>query len=153
MVSVVGRAGWLATPTTFLYGFGGWTYGHFDGEDLMFQAGLDQISDFGSHGVTVGGGLEKKLSPKWSLRAEYRYTHFGKESFSTRARFNDSRFESGSGRSSDRDTFDDESSSSSSSETETSSSSNNSTYSSKGYFDNEMHVGRIGVTRYFTLGD
>ena len=27
------------------------------------------------------------------------------------------------------------------------------TVNSKGGLDNDMHVGRIGVTRYFTLGD
>lgn len=26
-------------------------------------------------------------------------------------------------------------------------------YTSKGYFDNQMHTGRVGVTRYFNWGD
>jgi outer membrane immunogenic protein len=153
MVSVIGRAGWLATPSTFLYGLGGWTYGHFDGEDLMFQTGVDQISDFGSHGATVGGGFEQKLSPNWSLRAEYRYTRFAKENFSTKTRFNEARSESGAGRSSDRDTFGGDTETDTSSSSFSSDSTSNATFTSKGYFDNEMHVGRIGVTRYFTWGD
>ena len=81
MVSVIGRAGFLATPNTLLYGLGGWTFGHFDVDQLAF--GLGRIDSFDSDGPTVGGGIEQKLSPNWSLRAEYRYTNFGTERFST----------------------------------------------------------------------
>ena len=31
---------------------------------------------FWANGLTVGGGLEKRLAPNWSTRFEYRYTHF-----------------------------------------------------------------------------
>ena len=86
MVSVIGRAGFLATPNTLLYGLGGWTFGHFDVDQLAF--GLGRIDSFDSDGPTVGGGIEQKLSPKWSLRAEYRYTNFGTERFSTRSHSN-----------------------------------------------------------------
>jgi opacity protein-like surface antigen len=89
MVSVIGRAGWLATPTTLLYGLGGWSYAHFDVEDVPYDFGLGKLQDFHANGPTVGGGIEQKLSPKWSLRAEYRYTDFGKHSFSTNSRTTD----------------------------------------------------------------
>ncbi len=154
MVSVIGRAGWLATPTTLLYGLGGWSYAHFDVEDVPYDFGLGQLQDFNANGPTVGGGIEKKLSPKWSLRAEYRYTNFGKHSFSTKSSTTDNSSESGSGSSSYSGTCcGGQTSSDSSSGTDSSKSASINNQSSKGYFDNEMHVGRVGVTRYFTLGD
>ena len=60
MVSVIGRAGMLATPTTFVYGLAGWSYGHFQVSELTF--GGNKVRDFDSDGPTVGGGIEKKLS-------------------------------------------------------------------------------------------
>lgn len=154
MVSVIGRAGYLAAPNTLLYGLAGWSYGHFTAEDLPFNVGYGQISDFGSHGITVGGGLEQKLSSKWSLRAEYRYTNFGKESFSKKAQLTNSISSNSSSGSADSNSCcDGYTYESSSKDSRTSSSVYRDTYRSNGYFDNDMHVGRIGVTRYFTLGD
>lgn len=154
MFSVIGRAGYLAAPNTLLYGLAGWTYGHFTADDLPFNVGYGQISDFGSHGITVGGGLEQKLSSKWSLRAEYRYTNFGKENFSKKAHLTNSISSKSSSRSADSSTCcDGYTSEGSSQDSGTSSSTYRETYRSNGYFDNDMHVGRIGVTRYFTLGD
>jgi opacity protein-like surface antigen len=151
MVSVIGRAGWLATPTTFLYGLAGWSYGHFDVEDVPHDFGLGRLQDFNANGPTVGGGLEKKLSPKWSLRAEYRYTDFGKESFSTKSRTTDKDSSSGSdSQSSMERCCEGQTFSRSSSGTDSSKSTSVQNDSSKGYFDNEMHVGRVGVTRYFS---
>jgi len=154
MVSVIGRAGWLATPTTLLYGLGGWSYGHFDVEDVPWDFGLGSLQDFNANGPTVGGGIEQKLSPKWSLRAEYRYTNFGKHSFSTKSQTTDKDSGSGTSSGSDKETCcDGERYSSSSSGTDSSTSTGVNNDSSRGYFDNDMHVGRVGVTRYFTLGD
>jgi opacity protein-like surface antigen len=82
MVSVIGRAGWLATPSTLLYGLAGWSYGRFELDETAFA--LNGSGEYGAHGLTIGGGFEQKLSPKWSLRAEYRYTDFGRENFSFR---------------------------------------------------------------------
>ncbi|MEM8573208.1 MAG: outer membrane beta-barrel protein [Pseudomonadota bacterium] len=151
-VSVIGRAGYLATPTTLLYGLAGWTYGHFEVEDTWFAG--SQINDFGSHGVTVGGGFEQKLSEKWSLRGEYRYTNFGKENFSKTVSSRGRGTTSGSSSSSSSSQS---SCCGSSSSTSTDSDRGNlsQTFTSKylGYFDNDMHLGRIGVTRYFSLWD
>jgi opacity protein-like surface antigen len=155
MVSVIGRVGWLATPTTLLYGLGGWSYGHFDVEDVpSYNFGLGKLQDFHANGPTVGGGIEQKLSPKWSLRAEYRYTDFGKHRFSTNSRTTDKRSDSGSDSSSYKSTCcDGETYSSSDSGTSSSNSTNVNNDTSRGSFDNDMHVGRVGVTRYFTLGN
>ncbi|WP_141701935.1 outer membrane protein [Methyloceanibacter stevinii] len=154
MVSVIGRAGYLATPNTLVYGLAGWSYGHFNVEDLPFSVGYGQISDFGSHGITVGGGLEQRLSSKWTLRAEYRYTNFGKERFSKSARLTNSSRSKGSSSSVEGGSCcDSYTYQSSSKSAQTQSYSYQDTYQSNGYFDNDMHVGRIGVTRYFTLGD
>lgn len=118
MVSVIGRLGWLATPETFLYGLAGWTYGHFDVEELVWQTGFERLNDFGTNGFTVGAGGETRLSPLWTLRAEYRYTQFSDENFALRP------IPAPGG----------------------------STEPLRGTFENEMHVGRIGATRYFDLG-
>jgi opacity protein-like surface antigen len=113
---------------------------------------LDQISDFGSNGVTVGGGLEKKLSPKWSLRAEYRYTHFGKDSFSNKAHEEYATSSSGSGGYSYSDVGNGGyTGSSSSADSDTNRYTSN--ISSSGHFDNDLQIGRIGIKRYFMTGN
>jgi opacity protein-like surface antigen len=150
-VSVLGRAGWLATPSTLVYGLAGWTYGHFEEGNLLFGNG--RIDDFGSHGLTVGGGIEKKLSPKWSLRAEYRYTNFGTEHFSTQTRSTGTSSGSDSDSSSSTDTFNGETFVSHSSGSGSDRSTNSFTETSRGAIENDMHVGRIGITRYFSTGD
>ncbi len=68
--SVGGRLGFLVTPSTLLYGTGGFTQASFD------------VGDFGSHtfnGYFVGAGVETVLRENWSLRLEYRYSDFGSE--------------------------------------------------------------------------
>jgi opacity protein-like surface antigen len=154
MVSVIGRAGVLATRTTFLYGLAGWSYGHFDVEEMPYDFGHDKIQDFHANGPTVGGGIEQKLSSKWSLRAEYRYTDFGRKRLSARGNSSYSQSESGS----DQRSSSDSSSccggnSSSSTGTDTDSDTFTSTSRSNGSIKNDMHVGRVGVSRYFTWGD
>jgi len=118
MISVIGRLGWLATPETLIYGLAGWTYGHFEVNELVWQAGFKELNDFGSNGFTVGAGGETKIAPMWTLRAEYRYTNFSDGSFSLRPV----------------------------------SAQGGTTQPLRGSFENEMHVGRIGITRYFNLG-
>jgi opacity protein-like surface antigen len=151
MVSVIGRAGILATPNTFLYGLAGWSYGHFEVDQLMWDFGQGKLADYDSDGLTFGGGFEQKLSSKWSIRGEYRHTDFGTENFSTRARFtstdSDSEIEQGS----DTNTSDNVTSSGTSSGSGKSKSFHDNTTIAKGSIDNDMHVARIGVTRYFTL--
>jgi opacity protein-like surface antigen len=76
MVSALARAGWLADPTTMIYGLAGWTGAQFNYENLTDNPFFEPKDQFWANGLTVGGGLEKKLSPNWSTRFEYRYTHF-----------------------------------------------------------------------------
>ena len=74
MVSVVGRAGFLATPNLLLYGLGGLALGHF-----KYPDGGDRFPDPDGKwvaGYTVGAGGELKVARHWSLRSEYRYLHF-----------------------------------------------------------------------------
>lgn len=74
IVSVVGRAGFLATPNLLLYGLGGVALGHF-----KYPDGGDRFPDPNGKwvaGYTVGAGGELKVARHWSLRTEYRYLHF-----------------------------------------------------------------------------
>jgi len=79
MTSVLARGGWLVDDTTLLYGLAGWTYGHF-GSSQNYPLVIPD--EFEAHGLTVGGGLEKKLADNWSIRAEYRFTEFEDKNFS-----------------------------------------------------------------------
>ncbi|ARN82917.1 outer membrane protein [Methylocystis bryophila] len=58
--TVRGRVGWLLTPTILAYGTGGFAYG--------------ETSPFSFSGTatgwTVGGGLEWKVMPNWSVKGE-----------------------------------------------------------------------------------
>ena len=60
LVDVTGRVGYAAGPALF-YAKGGWAY-------LDTLKGLD--------GWTVGGGIEYKFNPSWSVKAEYQYFGF-----------------------------------------------------------------------------
>ena len=66
MISALGRAGWLIDPQDLIYVIGGWSYGHFTNIDRVFAM----------HGPTVGAGIERQVAPSWTVKAEYRYTHF-----------------------------------------------------------------------------
>jgi opacity protein-like surface antigen len=76
MTSILARGGWFTTPSTMIYGIGGWTLASFEyhnaTDNLTYQPG----ETFLSNGITGGVGIEKKMDPNWSVRAEYRYTHF-----------------------------------------------------------------------------
>ena len=74
MVSVVGRAGFLATPNLLLYGLGGLALGHFKYPDQGDRF-PDPVGKWVA-GYTVGAGGELKVARHWSLRTEYRYLHF-----------------------------------------------------------------------------
>jgi outer membrane immunogenic protein len=70
-VNATGRIGYAFGPA-LLYAKGGYTY--WDGtvglgDPVRQKSGLD--------GWTIGGGLEYKVAPAWSVKAEYLYTEFG----------------------------------------------------------------------------
>jgi outer membrane immunogenic protein len=66
VVSALARGSFLIDPKDLIYVVGGLTYGRFDLVD----------ESFGAFGGTVGAGWERKISPSWTLKAEYRYTRF-----------------------------------------------------------------------------
>ena len=71
MASALARLGVLVDPRDLVYGIGGWSYGGFT--TGAFTTGLHP---FNLNGPTVGIGIEREVAPTWTLRAEYRYTHF-----------------------------------------------------------------------------
>jgi outer membrane immunogenic protein len=66
VVSALVRGGLVVDPKDLLYLVGGLTYARFDLAD----------ESFGAFGGTIGAGWERKISPSWTLKAEYRYTRF-----------------------------------------------------------------------------
>ncbi|MDF0520475.1 outer membrane beta-barrel protein [Bradyrhizobium yuanmingense] len=80
-VGVIGRAGYLVTPKLMLYGLGGLALGHFTFPD---PGGVDGPNGKWVAGYTAGAGGEFKLTQRWSLRGEYRYTHFDIDRSETR---------------------------------------------------------------------
>ena len=69
--SIGGRLGFLANPTTLLYGAAGYTQAEFDFGPL----GSPTFS-----GYFVGAGIETFLRQNWTLKLEYRFTQFDSES-------------------------------------------------------------------------
>ena len=67
VVSALARSGFLVDPKDMIYLVGGVTYGSFE---------LIDQSNLGTFGGTVGAGWERKITPSWTFKAEYRYTRF-----------------------------------------------------------------------------
>lgn len=64
------RLGYLATPTTLWYLTAGYTQAAFD---------FGVLGSFDLQGYFVGGGVESRLASNWSMRGEYRFSHFQPE--------------------------------------------------------------------------
>jgi len=85
--SFIGKAGWLASQTTLIYGLGGWTLAKVDqGFEKSFN-----LEDVGATlgGPSFGGGFEYRLTENWHANLEFRYTKletFKSVSFSSEAR-------------------------------------------------------------------
>jgi opacity protein-like surface antigen len=62
------RGGFVVDPKDLAYLVGGLSYGRFE------FANSDET--FGAFGGTIGAGWERKITPSWTLKAEYRYTRF-----------------------------------------------------------------------------
>ncbi|WP_119268948.1 outer membrane protein [Taklimakanibacter deserti] len=82
------RAGYLATPETMLYVIGGYSYAHVKQEaeltvgipqGLIIDEDISEKQDL--DGFHIGAGAEAMLTDSLTLRAEYRYTQYGKEDF------------------------------------------------------------------------
>lgn len=85
--SFVGKAGWLASPTTLIYGLGGWTLSKVD-QSFEKSFNLEEVGATLS-GPTFGGGFEYRLTENWHANLEFRYTKletFKSVSFSSEAR-------------------------------------------------------------------
>jgi outer membrane immunogenic protein len=71
---VGGRIGFLAGPTTLIYGKGGYTNSKLN--VLAGSSTEETDTDFELSGWRVGAGVEKALSPKTYAKVEYRYSNY-----------------------------------------------------------------------------
>ena len=89
-----GRAGFLVQPGLLLYGTGGLAYGGVQASTSISgmplpATGTSSFAGSGGFGATtrvgwtVGGGGEWKLTPHWSVKAEYLYYDLGSISYGT----------------------------------------------------------------------
>lgn len=69
------RAGW-AIDRTLIYATGGLAFGSFDYD---VNAPGDVHDTLSRLGYTIGGGLEYAFDDSWSMKVEYLYANFGKE--------------------------------------------------------------------------
>jgi len=69
------RGGLVVDPKNLVYLIGGLSY-------ARFEIAADNQS-FGAFGGTVGAGWERKITPSWTLKAEYRYTRFQDHTLTT----------------------------------------------------------------------
>lgn len=77
MASALIRAGFLVDERTLFYGLGGWTLAQFENHNVTDNPFYQPQETFMANGWAAGAGIERKLDSHWSVRAEYRYTHFG----------------------------------------------------------------------------
>jgi outer membrane immunogenic protein len=77
--TVRGRLGY-SSYNALLYFTGGFAYGGLrgHGEDTTYIPASVYDSSSTGTGYVLGGGLEYKFNPAWSLKAEYQYLDFGK---------------------------------------------------------------------------
>jgi outer membrane immunogenic protein len=77
--TVRGRIGYAAN-NTLIYFTGGYAFGGLKqhAENNYYTPTAVYESDGTAGGYVLGGGLEYKFSPSWSLKAEYQYLNFGK---------------------------------------------------------------------------
>lgn len=69
--TVRGRVG-TAFNDWAVYATGGWAFGEVSGYDVTKSSGQQMYN-----GWTVGGGIEKRIAPQWSLKLEYLYSDLG----------------------------------------------------------------------------
>jgi len=75
--SIRGRIG-VAFDRVLIYGTGGGAYGDIRTNFYDNLGDFDGTFNHGRFGWTVGGGLEYAIDNNWSVRAEYRYTDYGR---------------------------------------------------------------------------
>lgn len=86
--SIRGRLGYLVTDRVLLYATGGLAVGNI--KHTYFNTGLNRVESFtrAQAGWTIGGGVEAAVTRNILVRAEYRYTDYGRVSNNSTAAFN-----------------------------------------------------------------
>jgi outer membrane immunogenic protein len=80
MGTVRGRLGFTITPTTLIYGTGGFAWARNKAEINAVNFG--SISSSATHtGWAAGAGIEHAFAPNWTARLEYLHTDYGTETY------------------------------------------------------------------------
>lgn len=87
--TVRGRLGWLATPTTLLYGTGGFAFADVKSDIDITQANAgngnfgETVANFSDtrSGWAAGAGFEWLFMPNWSMKVEWLHYDLGNVSF------------------------------------------------------------------------
>jgi outer membrane immunogenic protein len=77
---VTARIGYAIAPTVLAYAKGGVAFTNVSAASIAPGAVPGETASFTRTGYTVGGGLEWKFAPGWSVFAEYNYLDFGTKS-------------------------------------------------------------------------
>lgn len=77
---VLARVGVKLDPSTLAYAIGGYSWQHFDVE-YTTPGPSGSLYDWGSHGFSVGAGLEAALSEHMTVGIEYRYSQYAEKDF------------------------------------------------------------------------
>jgi len=77
--TVRGRIGYAA-GSTLVYFTGGWAFADLD--QSITTPGVSMSKDEIASGYTLGGGIEWKFAPNWSLKTEYLYVDLGDQTLS-----------------------------------------------------------------------
>jgi outer membrane immunogenic protein len=80
--TVRGRIGYAAGPA-LLYATGGVAFADVDYSATAAGPNVAMSSDSIETGYTVGGGIEWKFAPQWSLKTEYLYVDLGDEALTS----------------------------------------------------------------------
>jgi outer membrane immunogenic protein len=85
--SIRGRFGFLVTPQTLAYLTGGLAWQQFESSEICPATQCGSPINFSNSstrmGWTVGGGLETVLWGNWLARAQYRYSDFGRTTYTS----------------------------------------------------------------------
>jgi outer membrane immunogenic protein len=81
--SVMGRAGYLTNPKTLIYGLAGYTHTTMEADITLSSIPTGSVElasyTYDRDGITVGAGIETKLTEKLSAKLEYRNTTWDAE--------------------------------------------------------------------------
>ncbi len=78
---VLARVGFKLDEATLAYALGGYSWQHFD-VNYSTPGPSGSLYDWGSHGFSVGGGLEAAVSERVTVGIEYRYSQYAEKDFS-----------------------------------------------------------------------